>query len=170
MSRFAAVPVSIRAVAVVAGLVLVVVPGHVAPLPAVITVGGLAGAVVAPRTVGSLPVTFGFVLAWLTASGWTVSLPVERTATAAAALYVLQVSVALAAAVPLDARVDRAVLVAWTRRLGWPALAAAALIAVDEVLPQQSGSPWIEFGGLVGVLALAAAATYAVRRRGPAAS
>jgi MYXO-CTERM domain-containing protein len=165
VNRVAAVPLVIRAVTVLAGLVLVVVPGSFRPVPVVITLGGVAAAAIAPRTMGSGLATAGAVLAWVTASGWSVSLPVERTVIAAAALYVLQVSTALAAAVPLDARVDGTVLAAWVRRLVWPAVAAAVLIALDEVLPQQSGSPWIEVGGLVGVLALAAAAAYAVRRR-----
>ncbi len=72
---------------------------------------------VAPRTVGSLPATVGFVLAWLTASDSAVSLPVARTCIAAVALYVLHVSTALAAAVPLGARVERAAVLAWLRRL-----------------------------------------------------
>jgi hypothetical protein len=168
MTRVAAVPLAIRAVVVLAGVVLVVVPGHLAPLPAVITVGGLAAATIAPRAVGSLPATVGFVLAWLVASDWTVSLPIARTVVATAALFVLQVATALAAAVPLGARVEGAVLVAWLRRFTWPMLVAAALVTIDEVLPQQSGSPWIEFGALLGVLGLAAASGYAVRRRGAA--
>jgi hypothetical protein len=161
----AGAPVAIRTVSGVAGAVLVVVPGHVAWFPALVTAAGTAAAIVAPRTLGSLFATAGFVLGWLTASDWAVSLPIGRTVVAAAALYVLQVSTALAAAAPLGARVEQAAVVAWLRRCAWPAVAAAALIALDEALPQQSGTPWIEFGGLLAVLALAVAAGYAVRRR-----
>ncbi len=169
MTRVAAIPVAIRVVAAIAGLVLVLAPGNLSPFPVVLTVLGVGAAVALPRTVGSLPATVGFVIAWLAASDWTVSLPVARTVIAAAALYVLQLSTAFAAAAPIAARIERSLVVVWLRRSAGPALTAALLIAVDEALPQQSGSPWIEFGALVVVLALAGLAGYAVlRRREPA--
>ena len=51
-----------------------------------------------------------------------------------------------------------------------PVLAAAALIAVDEALPRQHGTPLVELAGLLAVLCLTAAAAYALRRRDRAAS
>jgi hypothetical protein len=165
MTRVATVPAAIRVVATLAGVGLVLAPGHVSPFPVVLIVLGVAAAVVMPRTVGSLPATAAFVVAWLAASNWTVSLPIINTVVGAAALYMLQVSTALAAAVPIAARVEPGLVLGWLRRCARPVLAAAVLIAVDEVIPQQSGTPWIEFGALLGVLALAAVAGYAVRRR-----
>lgn len=165
MNRVMTVPVAIRVVATIAGVALVLAPGHLSPFPVVLLVLGVAAAVVLPRTVGSLPATVAFVIAWLAASGWTVSLPIVNTVVGAAALYVLQVTTALAAAVPIAARVEPSLVLVWLRRCAGPVLAAAVLIAVDEAIPQQSGTPWIEFGALLVVLVSAAVAGYAVHRR-----
>jgi hypothetical protein len=165
MTRVATIPVAIRVVATIAGLALVLAPGHLSPFPVVLTALGVAAAVTLPRTVGSLPATAAFVIAWLAASDWTVSLPIVNTVVGAAALYVLQVSTALAAAVPIAARVERSFVLGWLRRCAGPVVAATVLIAVDEAIPQQRGTPWIEFGALLVVLALAAVAGYAVHRR-----
>ena len=165
MIRVATIPVAIRIVTAIAGLALVLAPGHLSPVPVVLTVLGVAAAVSLPRTVGSLPATVAFVIAWLAATDWTVSMPIVNTVVGAAALYVLQVSTALAAAVPIAARVERSLVLIWLRRCAGPVSAAAVLIVVDEAIPQQSGTPWIEFGALLAVLALAAVAGYAVHRR-----
>jgi hypothetical protein len=160
------IPAAIRAIVLLAGVVLAVVPGAFHPVPFAVTVAGVVAAVVAPRLVGSSLATAGFIIAWFAAAGWSASLPVGRTIAAAAALYVLQVSAALAACVPLDAMVERAVLVRWMRQCVVPVLAAIAVIALDEGLPQRTGAAWIELAGLAAVLLVAGAAVYAVRRRG----
>jgi hypothetical protein len=158
-------PLAIRAVMVVAGVALLVLPGDLHPAPFAITAAGVIAAVVAPRTVGASLATAGFVIAWVASSGWAVSLPVGRTVVAAAVLYVLQVSAAFAACVPLYARVEHAVVRRWLLRCAWPVLIAAPVIAFDEALPSQVGTPVAELAGLIGVLLLAAAGLYAVRRR-----
>lgn len=158
-------PVAIRAVIALGGIGLLVLPGAVHPLPFALTLAGGVAAVVAPRLVGSSVVSVGFVLAWLAADGWSVSQPVTRTVIAAAVLYVVQVSTALAACAPVDARVDPVVLTGWLRRCGLPVLVAGVVIVVDEALPVRSGSSWFELAGLVGVVLVGATAVYAVRRR-----
>jgi hypothetical protein len=157
-------PLAIRAVVLLAGVALLVLPGALHPAPFLITAVGVTAAVVAPRVVGASVATVGFVIAWLAASGWSVSLPVGRTVLAAAVLYALQVTAALAACVPLDAAVVPAVLRRWLLRCCWPLLLAAPVVAFDEALPSQVGTPVAELAGLVGVLLLAAAGVYAVRR------
>jgi hypothetical protein len=161
-------PVAIRTVVLLAGIALLVLPGALHPVPFVICLVGVAAAVVAPRLVGSLAATAGFVCAWFAAAGWSGNMPIDRTVIAAAALYVLQVSAALAGCVPLDARVEPAVLSRWARQCLLPVIPAAAFIALDESLPQRTGTPWYELAGLLGVLVLAGAGLYAVRRRGAA--
>jgi hypothetical protein len=162
----APVPAAIRGVVLLAGVALLVLPGTLHPVPFVLTAIGVAGAVAAPRLVGSLVATAGFVFAWLAAAGWSGSMPIDRTVGAAAALYVLQVTAALAACLPLDAQVAPAVLVRWARQCVLPVFGAALFITLDEALPQRTGTPWYELAGLVGVLVLGAAGLYAVRRRG----
>jgi hypothetical protein len=159
------VPLAIRAVVLICGIALLLLPGALHPVPVLITAVGLVAALVAPRTVGVTVLSVGFVVAWLGAAGWAHSLPVARTIPAAAALYVAHVSTALAAATPIQARVERAVIVRWLRSCVWPVLGAAALIAADEALPERTGAAWVEIAGLVAVLLFAAAAVVAVRRR-----
>jgi hypothetical protein len=161
----ALVPLAIRAVLLLAGVALLVLPGRLHPAPFAITAVGVAAAVVAPRVAGASVATAGFLIAWVAASGWAVSLPVGRTVLAAAVLYVLQVSAAFAACVPLDAEVDRAVVRRWLLRCGWPVLLAAPVVAFDEALPSQAGTPAAELAGLLGVLLLAAGGVYVVRQR-----
>jgi hypothetical protein len=162
------VPLAVRAVVLLAGVALLVLPGELHPAPFLITAAGVATAVAVPRTVGASLATGGFVIAWVAASGWAVSLPVGRTVAAAAALYVLQVSAAFAACVPLYADVERAAVRRWLVRCTWPVLLAAPVVAFDEALPSQVGSPVAELAGLLGVLLLAAAGFYAAsRREGP---
>ena len=160
-----AVPVAIRAVVLLAGVALLVLPGELHPAPFLITAAGVLAAVVVPRSVGASLATAGFVIAWVAASGWAVSLPVGRTVAAAAVLYVLQVSAAFAACVPLYADVERAVARRWLLRCAWPVLVAAPVIAFDEALPSQVGTPLAELAGLLGVLLLAAVGFHAVSRR-----
>jgi hypothetical protein len=165
MTRVLTIPVAVRAVVLLTGAALAVLPGALHPVPLVVTAAGVVAAVVLPRTVGASIATIGFVIGWLAAAGWGVSLPVGRTVAAAAVFYVFLVSAALAAAVPLRARVQPAVLAAWLRKCAGPVAAAAVVVAVDETLPQRAGTPWIEFAGLLGVLLLGVAGWYAVRRR-----
>ncbi len=163
--RHLVAPLAIRAVVLIAGIALVVLPGSLHPVPVLITLVGLAGALFDPRTIGVSVLSIGFVIAWLAADGWTHALPVARTVPAAAALYVAHVSTAFAAAAPVRAKIDPAALRHWLRGCIWPVLAGAAIIAVDEVLPERTGSVWVEVAGLAGLMVFAGVAVRAVRRR-----
>jgi hypothetical protein len=158
-------PVGVRVVVLVAGVALIALPGSVSAVPAVITVVGAVLAVTAPRLVGSSVASAGFVLAWLSATGWHETPSMGRTIAAAAALYVLHVSAALAGCVPMGARVEPGVVARWVARCMVPVLAAAALIALDYAVPRQRGTPLLELAGLLAVLCLTAAAAYVLRRR-----
>jgi hypothetical protein len=158
-------PVSVRLVILLCGVALTALPGSVSVVPAVITVVGTVLAVTAPRLAGSSVASAGFVLAWLSATGWHDTAPMGRTIAAAAVLYVLHVSAALAACVPMKARVEPGVIGRWVARCTVPVLAAAALIGLDYAVPRQRGTPLFELAGLVAVLCLTAAVAYALRRR-----
>jgi hypothetical protein len=164
-TQYRGVPLAVRAVVLVCGIALLLLPGALHPVPVLITAVGIVAAVAAPRTVGVSVLSVGFVIGWLGAAGWAHGLPAARTVPAAAVLYVAHVSTALAAATPIRARVDRAVVLRWVRSCAWPLLAAALLVAVDEALPERTGGAWIEIAGLVALLLFAAAAVVAVRRR-----
>ncbi len=158
-------PLAIRGVVALAGVALTLLPGQLHPVPVAVTVAGVLAAVAAPRSMGSALASGGFVAGWLAAGGWDAAPSVGRTVAAAAALYVLHVSTALAGVVPIGARVQPEAVRRWLLPCV-PALAVAvAVIAVDEAVPSRTGSPWVEFAGLVGLLVLAAATIYAVRRR-----
>jgi hypothetical protein len=90
-----------------------------------------------------------------------------RTAAAAFALYVLHSGFALAACLPIDADVSRAVFVRWLGRSVLPLAFAVLVVVVDEVLPRQEGTVAYEALGLVGVVVLGAAIGLAVLRRDP---
>jgi hypothetical protein len=166
MKTVAPAPLAIRAVIVLAGLALVLLPGELHPAPALVTAAGALAAAAAPRSVGSLLATGGFVAGWLAAGGWDAAPSVAHSVAAAAALYVLHLATALAAAVPLDVRLEPSIVRNWLLPHTALVLAiAAAVIAVDTAVPSRSGSPWVEFAGLAGLLALGAATIYAVRRR-----
>lgn len=164
-NRYRGVPLAIRAVVLGCGVALLLLPGTLHPVPVVLTVAGLAAALVAPRILGVGLLSIGFVAGWLAAAGWAHSLPMDRAVPAAAALYVAHLSTALAAATPMRARVELAVLVRWLRGCAWPVLAAAVVVAVDAALPERTGGAWIEIAGLVVLLLFAAGAVVAVRRR-----
>lgn len=157
---------ALRAVIVLSGVALLLLPGALHPVPFVLTTAGVLLAVATPRLAGSALATVGFLAAWLAAAGWDGSMATWRAVAAAAALYVLQVSAALAAGVPLHARVSKEVVLRWLRGCAVPVLLAAAFITLDVMLPRRSGTPWLELTGLVGVLLVAVAGVYAVRRRG----
>jgi hypothetical protein len=157
-------PIAIRAVVLLAGIALVVLPGSLHPVPVLITLVGLAGALFDPRTIGVSVLSIGFVIGWVAADGWTHALPIARTVPAAAALYVAHVSTALAAAAPLRAGVDPAALRHWLHGCVWPVLAGAAIVAADEALPERTGTAWVEVAGLAALTVFAGAAVHAVRR------
>lgn len=157
-------PLAVRLVVLAAGTVLAVVPAVLTPMGVVAVLAGAVVAAALPRTFGSIPVTAVFVLVWVVSPGWDGAPSVARTAVAASALYVLHSATALAACLPLGCAVGTGVLRVWTVRALGPAVLAAAVGAVSAVLPQQRGSALPELLGLVGVVLVGAAVTWAMLR------
>jgi hypothetical protein len=161
----APVPLAVRGAVLLAGVVLALVPEQRTLAGILVILAGTGLALVAPRGVGSTVATAAFVLVWLLAGGVHDVPSVARTVPAAAALYLLHAACAFSACLPLDAEVSPAVLTRWLRRSAVPLVAAAAVVALDELIPRRSGSAVAELLGLVGVLVLAVAAGCAILRR-----
>ncbi|HEV7203478.1 MAG TPA: hypothetical protein VGN18_02645 [Jatrophihabitans sp.] len=149
-------PVLIRGVLLVAGVALMLTPVRPNVLTLVLAAAGLVGVLVRPDRTGAGPVTLAFVITWIVADDWHADPSLVRVAIAAAALYLLHAGAALAAVVPLGARLDRAVGIRFVRRSALVLGAAAALIAADYAIGSRRGSPVIELLGLLAALALVA--------------
>ncbi|MBE7187498.1 hypothetical protein [Jatrophihabitans endophyticus] len=148
----ASVPGATRVVIALTGVGLAVVPSPLHPLSIVLTVlAGLATAI-RPHQVGALVPTAAFGIGWLAAGGWHADPDPVRTVVAAALLFVLHQSTALASLLPLGTVVAPGVLRRWVLRCG-PAVAIAAAVAVlDLLVSTRAGSPAVEVGALLGVL------------------
>lgn len=149
-------PALLRATVPIAAVVLMATPERPNAIASVIAGIGVLGALAWPDRIGAGTVTAGFVLAWMSASGWHGEPSLVRTVIAAAALYVLHTATALAAVTPLTARVAPAVLLAVGRRSLLVAAVATAVIAADYALAERRGSPLLEVIGLLAALGLAA--------------
>jgi hypothetical protein len=165
MPRPAPVPLAVRVVVLVAGVLLAVVPERITTSGVIAVLAGVVLGLLAPRGIGSTVASAVFVLVWVVATGWGEVPSVPRTVAAAAALYVLHTGLALTACLPLEADVSRGVVVGWLRRSVVPLALAAAVIGVDEALPRQQGAAALELIGLVGVVLLAGGLWLAVLHR-----
>jgi hypothetical protein len=160
MSR---VPIALRVVLLLAGLGLVLLPQHLHLVPVLLTVVGLNVAVAFPSRGGSLVLFGAFLLSWTSATGWHSTPSVWRTVLAVLAVYVVHVTSALAAFVPVEARVDRGVLVRYLRGTVPAVLAAAVLVAADLLIPRAHGSAVIELVGAVALAAVVVGVVAAIR-------
>jgi hypothetical protein len=167
LPRPAPVPLAVRAIVLIAGVVLAVVPQRITTAGVVAVLLAVVIGLFAPRGVGSTLASAVFVLVWVVATGWGDVPSVARTVTAAAALYVLHSGSALAACLRVDADVSRDVVTRWLRRSALPAALAAVVVVGDEALPRQDGAAALELVGLVGVVLLAVGVGLAVLRRAP---
>jgi TilS substrate binding domain len=152
-------PLAVRAVVLVSGVALVLAPAHPHVVGVAATVVGVLLAAALPGGAGAAVATVGFALAWLTSTGLHTVPGAGRTVLAAAALYALHQSSALAAFLPLDAVVDRAVLRHWLARCGPPLGASAVVVTVSELLPRRHGSAAVELAGLIATVVVLAVAT-----------
>lgn len=159
--RFAVGPALIRVVMLLAAVVLMLTPTRPNVVATALAVAGLLGVLVRPDRVGAGPVTAGFVLAWIAASGWHGEPSLARTLVAAAALYVLHAATALAAVTPLTARLAPGVLRRFALRSLLVLVVAAGVIAADYALAGRRGSPALE---LIGLLAAVGIVAVPVRR------
>lgn len=142
--RLAVVPLAVAATAL-----LPVVNGPVL----VFAFAGLVIAVLAPASVGALPLLAVELIAWIVGSqaGGAAS---WRGLVFAVALYLIHAAAALAANVPWQARVATAVLRVWAVRC-CPALAAAiVLAAIVALVPGADESVAVDviaFGAITGI-------------------
>lgn len=155
--------IGLRLVILAAGAGLVLVPSHLLIVPAALTALGVLAAAAQPGRVGESVALGGVLLGWLGATGWHTVPSVWRTVAAAALIWVVHVATTLAAFVPLDARIERGVLVTYLRGTLRPLAAAAVLVAVDMVLPRTSGPALLELLGVVAVTVLAVLVVVRVR-------
>jgi hypothetical protein len=164
----APVPLAVRGLVLVAGVVLAVVPERLTTAGVIAVLVAVVLGLLAPRGVGSVPASAVFVLVWVVATGWGDVPSIARTVVAAAALYVLHSAMALAACVPLDADVSREVVSRWLRRSTLPLALAVVVVVLDEALPLQGGAAAYELIGLAGVALVAGGVGLAaVRRHAP---
>lgn len=156
MRSVAAGPALVRVVALVAGVTLMLAPARLNLVATAIVGAGLVGGLIWSDRVGAGPSSAGFVLAWIAASGWHGDPSLVRTAVAAAALYVFHAAVALAAVVPLTARLDPTVLRRFGRRSALVIAVSALVIAADYAIAPRRGAPVVELLGLLAALAVVA--------------
>lgn len=156
MRAVAVGPALIRVVMLGAAVVLLLVPDRPNIIATVILVAGLGGALARPDVAGAGPVTAGFVIVWIGATGWHGDPSFARTAVAVAALYVWQAATALAAVIPLEARLEPGVLRRFALRSSVVLAVTALVVVVDYALDSRRGSPGLELVGLLAALALVA--------------
>jgi hypothetical protein len=153
----------------IAVVVLAAAATALIPSPSGITVGfvivGTALAVTAPSFAGALVVLIAEVLGWTSAYGSDAFPPIGRTVAFAALLYLLHAATSLAASVPSEATVERAVLVRWAIAC-LPALVCtiAAGVAI-ALLGRSSGSPALDIVGLAAVAVALAGLVWIARTR-----
>lgn len=164
-SRLSASAVGIRmAVILLAAAATAVIPAPSGLTITFVVVGTLIAAA-APSFAGALVVVIAEVLGWTAAYGSDAFPPVGRTVAFAALLYLLHAATSLAASVPLEASVERAVLLRWMTGC-IPALGCtiAAGIAVS-LLGRSSGSPTLDIVGLAAVTVALAGLVWIARIR-----
>ena len=166
--RHLVAPLAIRVVVLIAGIALLVLPGALHPVPVLITLVGLVGALVSTAHVGVGVLSDGFVIGWLAAAG-------GRTACRSPAPCPPPLRSTSRTCRPRSPRPPRSVRGSIRPRCRagcaaclWPVLGAApSIIAVDVVLPrthrQRLGSRW---PGWRGCWCSRGVAVRAVRRRG----
>lgn len=150
-AMWSAVPIRL-AVLVLGAAATALVPHPGGLLVAGALVGGLC-AVAAPTFAGAFVLLFADVAGWTAAYGTDADPAPARTIAFAVALYLAHAATALAASVPLGARVEPAVLVAWTRRCAVPVAGAVLAGLAVALIARASASLVLDVLGLAGVVA-----------------
>lgn len=149
-------PALLRLLIVVLAAASVALVPHVAPLLLAAVVVGVGMAVMVPARAGAFVVLAALAWAWIASYGVHTEAPLPRTALLAALLYLTHAATALAAAVPLDAALDPAVLTRWAARC-LPGVAAAAVAAIALAVPTSlTGSVALDVLGLAGAVVIVA--------------
>lgn len=163
--RFAATAVGVR----VAVVVLAAAATAVIPSPSSLTVMfvliGTVIAAAAPSFAGALVVVIAEVLGWTSAYGSDAFPPVGRTVAFAVLLYLLHAATSLAASIPVEASVERAVLLRWSAGCV-PALGCTVAAGFGvSLLGRSSGSPALDIVGLAAVALALAGLVWIARTR-----
>lgn len=158
---------AVRLVVLLAGLAVLLIPGEHRTIPIGAVLLGIAIAVISPDRGGPALAVAAGIGGWFAAYGVHGSPPVLRVLGFALALYLLLSSTALAAAVPLTARLDGQAAGRWAARwLGYAGVAgviAAISYGVDASL-QGYGSYQVELAGLLGAVAVVGCAVWLFTR------
>jgi hypothetical protein len=152
------------AVVVLAAAATAVIPSP-SGLTVMFVLAGTVLAAAAPTFAGALVVVIAEVLGWTSAYGSDAFAPVGRTVAFAVLLYLLHAATSLGASVPIEASVERAVVLRWAANC-LPALGCtvAAGVAVS-LLGRSSGSPALDIVGLAAVAVVLAGLVWIGRTR-----
>jgi hypothetical protein len=148
---------AVRFVIVAAGLAVMLVPGHPKPILVLAMLAGIATAATSPDRGGPALALIAGIAGWFAGSGAHGSPSFVRVACFAIALYLLLSSTALAAAVPVRARLEPQAALRWAGRWLLHVGLAAAFAALSygiEASIDGYGSYQIELAGLLGVVAV----------------
>jgi hypothetical protein len=163
--RYSSSAIGIRfAIVVLAAAATALIPTPSGLTVAFVLVGTVLAATV-PTFAGALLVLIAEVLGWTSAYGSDSFPPIGRTVAFAALLYLVHAATSLAASVPSEATVERAVLVRWAVACV-PALICtiAAGVAV-ALLGRSSGSPALDIVGLSAVAIVLAGLVWIARTK-----
>lgn len=163
--RLSATALSIRvAVILFAAAATAVIPTPSGLTITFVVVGTVMAAAV-PSFAGALVVVIAEVLGWTSAYGTDAFPPVGRTVVFAALLYLLHAATSLAASVPLEATVQPAVLLRWSKGCIAPLGCTIAAGIVVSLLGRSSGSPTLDIVGLAAVAVALAGLVWIARTR-----
>ncbi len=154
--RYPPAGLAVRLVIVLAGVAVLAIPAERHLVWASLTVAGVLVAATSPERAGAGLALGAAIGSWLAAYGVHGTPPLASTAAFALALYLLHTSTALAAAIPLSARLRGPVLSRWLRRCSVQLAVAAVLGAASHGLGRPDSSSALHLLGLLGVLLLVA--------------
>ncbi|HET6210339.1 MAG TPA: hypothetical protein VFD94_08150 [Jatrophihabitans sp.] len=158
---------AVRLVVLLAGLAVLLIPGEHRTIPIAAVVVGIAIAVLSPDRGGPAFAVAAGIGGWFAGFGVHGSPPALRVLGFAFALYLLLSSTALAAAVPLTARLERRAALRWALRwLGYAGVAglfAAISYGIDASIEGYGSYP-VELAGLAGAVAVVGCAVWLFTR------
>lgn len=167
VGRWTRSALAVRLVVLLAGLAVLLIPGEHRVIPFSAVLLGIAVAVISPDRGGPALAVAAGIGGWFARYGVHGSPPVIRVLCFSFALYLLLSATALAAAVPLTARLDGQAARRWALRwLGYAGAAgvfAALSYGIDASLEGYGSYP-IELAGLVGAVAVVGCAVWLFTR------
>jgi hypothetical protein len=158
---------AVRLVVVAAGLAVLLIPAHHRSVLVLAMLTGIAIAAASPDRGGPALAVAAAIAGWFAGSGMHGSPSAVRVLSFALALYLLLSSTALAAAVPLTARLEGRAARRWTLRwllhVAVAGVFAAASYGIEAGL-EGYGSYQVELAGLLGAVAVVGGAVWLFTR------